>query len=145
MFVHLGDELRLMPGRGERASQIHLHSQVCPCSAAELMGHLIGFTVTLGGFKVDGKGQNRAVGYGYQISAFIFGFLATSVQFPAISIVTDRSNNFYKLVNEFGSKAKAMRRSRSLSKGDCPKYILCVIFIRCTSFARSIENCEEDM
>ena len=54
MFVHLGDELRLIQKCGECASQIHLHGQVCPCCAAELVGHFIGFTVTLGCFKVDG-------------------------------------------------------------------------------------------
>ena len=48
MFAHLGNELRLIQKCGECTSQIHLHGQVCPCRAAELVRHLIGFTVTLG-------------------------------------------------------------------------------------------------
>lgn len=34
-------------------SQIYLHGQVGPRCTAELVGQLVGFTVTLGGFKVD--------------------------------------------------------------------------------------------
>ena len=34
-------------------SQIHLHGQVGSRCTAELVGQLVGFTVTLGGFKVD--------------------------------------------------------------------------------------------
>ena len=108
MFVHLGDELRLIQKCGECASQIHLHGQVCPCCAAELVGHFIGFTVTLGCFKVDGKCQNRAVCYGHQIGTFIFCFSAASVQFPAIGVVTDRSDDFYKLVDGFGGKTSTV-------------------------------------
>ena len=59
MFVHLGDELRLIQKCGECASQIHLHGQVGPRCTAELVGHLVGFPVTLGGFKVDGEGEDR--------------------------------------------------------------------------------------
>ena len=40
-------------------SQIHLHGQVGPRCTTELVGHLVGFTVTLGGFKVDGEGEDR--------------------------------------------------------------------------------------
>ena len=58
MFVHLGDELCLIPMHGECASQIHLHGQVGPRCTAELVGHLVGFPVTFGGFKVDDEGEN---------------------------------------------------------------------------------------
>ena len=41
-------------------SQVDLHSQVGPRCTAELVGHLVGFPVTLGGFKVDGEGEDKA-------------------------------------------------------------------------------------
>ena len=51
--------MRLMQKCGECTSQIHLYGQVCPCRAAELVRHFIGFTVTLGGFKVDSEGEKN--------------------------------------------------------------------------------------
>ena len=54
-------------GRFPEASQIHLHGQVGPRCTAELVGHFVGFPVTLGGFKVDGEDQSRDVRYGYQV------------------------------------------------------------------------------
>ena len=45
-------------GRFPEASQIHLHSQVDPRCTAELVGHLVGFPVMFGGFKVDDEGEN---------------------------------------------------------------------------------------
>ena len=45
--------MRLTQGRFPEPSQIHLHSQVGPRCTTELVGHLVGFPVTLGGFKVD--------------------------------------------------------------------------------------------
>ena len=60
-------------------SQVDLHSQVGPRCTAELVGHLVGFPVTLGGFKVDGEGEDRLTGDSHQVSAFIFGFPAASI------------------------------------------------------------------
>ena len=45
--------MRLTQGRFLEASQIYLHGQVGPRCTTELVGHLVGFPVTLGGFKVD--------------------------------------------------------------------------------------------
>ena len=59
MFANVWDELRLTRSCFPEPSQIHLHGQVGPRCTTELVGHLVGFTVTLGGFKVDGEGEDR--------------------------------------------------------------------------------------
>ena len=48
------------------------------------MGHLVGFTVTLGGLKVDGEGEDGLFRYSHQIGALLFGLLAAGVQLPAV-------------------------------------------------------------
>ena len=58
LFAHVWGELHLTQGCFPEASQIHLHSQVGPRCTAELVGNFVGFPVTLGGFKVDGEGEN---------------------------------------------------------------------------------------
>ena len=40
------------------------------------MGYLVGFPVTLGGFKVDGEGEDGLFRYRHQIGALLFGLLA---------------------------------------------------------------------
>ena len=79
--------MRLTRGRFPEASQIHLHSQVGPRYTAELVGQLVGFTVTLGGFKVDGEGKEGLFRYSHQIGAFLFGLLAAGVQLPAVGVI----------------------------------------------------------
>ena len=48
------------------------------------MGHLVGFPVTLGGFKVDGEGEEGLFRHSHQVSAFIFGFPVASISFPVV-------------------------------------------------------------
>ena len=91
MFAYLGDELHLMQGQGEWVSQIHLHSQVCPCRAAELMGHLVGFSVTLGGFKVDGVGKDGLFRYSHQIGALLFKDRRSVLQFVPVENAVGRT------------------------------------------------------
>ena len=49
------------------------------------MGHLVGFSITLGGFKVNGEGEDGLFRYSDQIGALLFGLLAADVQLPAVS------------------------------------------------------------
>ena len=51
------------------------------------MGHLVGFPVTLGDFKVDGEGEDGLFRYSHQIGALLFGLLAAGVQLPAIGVI----------------------------------------------------------
>ena len=51
------------------------------------MGHLVGFPVTLGGFKVDGEGEDGLFRYSHQIGALLFGLLAAGVQLPAVGVI----------------------------------------------------------
>ena len=70
------------------ASQIHLHGQVGPRCTAELVGHLVGFPVSLGGFKVDGEGEDGLFRYSHQIGALLFRLLAAGIQLPAVHTYT---------------------------------------------------------
>ena len=79
--------MRLTQGRFPEASQIHLHGQVGPRCTAELVGHFVGFSVTLGGFKVDGEGKDGLFRYSHQIGALLFGLLAAGVQLPAVRLL----------------------------------------------------------
>ena len=51
------------------------------------MGHLVGFPVTFGGFKVDGEGEEGLFRYSHQIGALLFGLLAAGVQLPAVGVI----------------------------------------------------------
>ena len=73
-------------------------------AAAELVGHLVGFPVTLGGFKVDGEGEDGLFRYSHQIGALLFGLLATGVQLPAVGVIGNGGDHFNELVDQFGSK-----------------------------------------
>ena len=68
------------------------------------MGHLVGFPVTLGGFKVDGEGKDGLFRYSHQIGAFLFGLLAAGVQLPAVEVIGKGGDHFNELVDQFGSK-----------------------------------------
>ena len=68
------------------------------------MGHLVGFTVTLGGLKVDGEGENGLFRYSYQIGALLFGPLAAGVQLPAIAVIGNGGDHFNELLDQFGIK-----------------------------------------
>ena len=50
------------------------------------MGHLVGFPVMFGGFKVDGEGEDGLFRYSHQIGALLFGLLAAGVQLPAVRL-----------------------------------------------------------
>ena len=51
------------------------------------MGHLVGFPVVFGGFKVDGEGEEGLFRYSHQIGALLFGLLAAGVQLPAVGVI----------------------------------------------------------
>ena len=87
-----------MRGCFSEASQIHLHGQIGPRCTAELVGHLVGFPVTLGGFKVDGEGEEGLFRYSHQIGTFLFGLLAAGVQLPAVGVIGKGGDHFNELV-----------------------------------------------
>ena len=91
MFVHLVNELRLIPKTEECASQIHLHSQVCPRCAAELVRHLVGFPVAFGGFKVDGEGEDGLFRYSHQIGALLLKDRRSVLQFAPVENAVGRT------------------------------------------------------
>ena len=62
------------------------------------MGHLVGFPVTLGGFKVDGEGEDGLFRYSHQIGALLFGLLAAGVQLPAVGVIGKGGDHFNELV-----------------------------------------------
>ena len=68
------------------------------------MGHLVGFPVTLGGFKVDGEGEDGLFRYSHQIGALLFGLLAAGVQLPAVGVIGNGGDHFNELVDQFGRK-----------------------------------------
>ena len=68
------------------------------------MGHLVGFPVTLGGFKIDGEGKDGLFRYSHQIGALLFGLLAAGVQLPAVGVIGKGGDHFNELVDQFGSK-----------------------------------------
>ena len=51
------------------------------------MGHLVGFPVTFGGFKVDGEGEDGLFRHSHQTGALLFGLLAAGVQLPAVGVI----------------------------------------------------------
>ena len=68
------------------------------------MGHFVGFPVTLGGFKVDGEGEDGLFRYSHQIGALLFGLLVAGVQLPAVGVIGNGGDHFNELVDQFGSK-----------------------------------------
>ena len=68
------------------------------------MGYLVGFPVSLGGFKVDGEGEDGLFRYSHQIGALLFGLLAAGVQLPAVGVIGNGSDHFNELLDQFGSK-----------------------------------------
>ena len=68
------------------------------------MGHLVGFPVTLGGFKVDGEGEDGLFRYSHQIGALLFGLLAAGVQLPAVGVIGNGGDDFNELLDQFGRK-----------------------------------------
>ena len=72
------------------------------------MGHLVGFPVTLGGFKVDGEGEDGLFRYRHQIGTLLFGLLAAGVQLPAVRVIGNGGDHFNELLDQFGSKTGAV-------------------------------------
>ena len=68
------------------------------------MGHLVGFPVTLGGFKVDFEGKDWLFLYSHQIGALLFGLLAAGVQLPAIGVIGNGGDHFNELLDQVGNK-----------------------------------------
>ena len=48
------------------------------------MGHLVGFPVTLGGFKVDGEGEDGLFRYSHQIGALLLKDRRSVLQFAPV-------------------------------------------------------------
>ena len=91
-------------------------------AAAELVGHLVGFPVTLGGFKVDGEGEDGLFRYSHQIGALLFGLLAAGVQLPAVGVIGNGGDHFNELVDQFGSKTGSVYidlLKKSISQQPC--------------------------
>lgn len=83
--------MRLTQGRFPEASQKHLHGQVGPRCTAELVGHLVGFPVTFGGFKVDGEGKDGLFRYSHQIGALLLKDRRSVLQFASVENAVGRT------------------------------------------------------
>ena len=55
------------------------------------MGHLVGFPVTFGGFKVDGEGKDGLFRYSHQIGALLLKDRRSVLQFASVENAVGRT------------------------------------------------------
>ena len=83
-------------------------------------GRAVGFPVTLGGFKVDGEGEDGLFRHSHQVGALLFRLLAAGVQLPAVGVIGNGGDHFNELVDQFGSKTGTVHMNVRYGKSPLP-------------------------